>query len=184
MVVRLAALLHDVGKPKSEVPFHRHEQHSARLAEKILRRLRFSNRVVKSVGHLVAQHMFNYEEQWSDAAVRRFVARVGEQNIQDILSLRRADQLATVGERFVSTSLIALEKRIEKVLGKDRIFGLKDLAVNGNDLKRELGIPGGPKIGLILRHLLETVLDDPRQNERKRLLMIADRFYEDRLRAD
>ena len=191
LVVRLAALLHDLGKPQTmdrtpegAIHFHRHEELSARLAEKILRRLRFPNQVVKRVSHLVAQHMFQYEENWSDAAVRRFVARIGLENIPELLSLRRADQLAMVGERFVSTSLIALEKRIEEVLARDRILGLKDLAANGEDLKAELGIPGGPKIGIILKALLESVLDDPQQNERERLLKIAKRFYEERLREE
>jgi poly(A) polymerase/tRNA nucleotidyltransferase (CCA-adding enzyme) len=191
LVVRLAALLHDIGKPQSmnrtaegAVHFHRHEEHSARLTETILRRLRFPNHTLKRVGHLVAQHMFHYEENWSDAAVRRFVARIGLENITDILSLRRADQLAMTGERFVSPSLIAVEKRIEAVLGKDRILSIKDLDVNGEDLKREMGIAEGPQIGLILTFLLETVLDDPRQNERKKLLVMAKRFYEARLRED
>jgi tRNA nucleotidyltransferase (CCA-adding enzyme) len=190
-VVRMAALLHDLGKPRTmtrtpegAVHFHRHEELSARLAEKILRRLRFPNHVVKRASHLVAQHMFNYEDNWSDAAVRRFIARVGAENIPDILALRRADQLAMIGERFVSSSLIALEKRIEEVLAKDGALSLKDLAVNGDDLKLELGIPGGPKIGIILNALLESVLDDPEQNERERLLKIAKRFYEERLRED
>ncbi len=191
LVVRLAALLHDLGKPRSmsrtpegTLHFHRHEELSARLAQKILRRLRFPNQVGKRVGHLVAQHMFHYEERWSDAAVRRFVARIGVEYIPDILSLRRADQLAMVGERFVSTSLIALEKRIEKVLAKDSALSFKDLAVNGDDLMAELGIPAGPKIGIVLNALLESVLEDPSQNERERLLRIAERFYEARLRED
>jgi tRNA nucleotidyltransferase (CCA-adding enzyme) len=191
LVVRLAALLHDLGKPQTmdrgpqgDLHFHRHEELSARLAEKILRRLRFPNQVVKRVGHLVSQHMFHYEENWSDAAVRRFVARIGLENIPELLSLRRADQLAIVGERFVSTSLIALEKRIEQVLSGDNALSLKDLAVNGEDLKAELGIPGGPKIGIILKALMGSVLDDPEQNERERLLKIAKRFYEERLREE
>jgi len=191
LVVRLAALLHDLGKPRTmtrtpegALHFHGHEELSARLAEKILRRLRFPNQVVKRVSHLAAQHMFHYEERWSDAAVRRFVARIGVENIPDILCLRRADQLAMVGEHFVSTSLIALEKRIEEVLAKDRILSLKDLAVNGDDLIAELGIPRGPKIGIVLRALLESVLEDPQQNERERLLKMAERFYEARLRED
>ena len=190
-VIRLAALLHDLGKPQTmdrspdgSIHFHRHEELSARLAEKILRRLRFPNQVVKQVSHLVAQHMFHYEENWTDAAVRRFVARVGVENIPDLLSLRRADQLAMIGERFVSASLIALEKRIEQVLADDRILSLKDLELNGDDIKQELGIPGGPIIGVILRYLLESVLDDPEQNERDRLLKIAGRFYEERLREE
>jgi tRNA nucleotidyltransferase (CCA-adding enzyme) len=178
LVVRLAALLHDLGKPQTMIRnaegvlhFHRHEELSAGLAEKILRRLRFPNAIVKRVGYLVAQHMFHYEDSWSDAAVRRFVSRIGLENIPDLLSLRRADQLAMVGERFISTSLIALEKRIEEVLAKDRALSLKDLTVKGDDLIAELGIPGGPKIGIILGVLLESVLDDPGQNERERLLL-------------
>jgi tRNA nucleotidyltransferase (CCA-adding enzyme) len=191
LAVRLAALLHDLGKPQTmdvgpegEVHFHRHEDLSARLAEKILRRLRFPNQLITRVSHLVAHHMFHYEENWSDAAVRRFAARAGLENIPDLLSLRRADQLAMVGERFVSTSLIALEKRIEEVMAKDRTLRVKDLAVNGDDLQLELGIPSGPKIGIILRWLLESVLDDPEQNERERLLKMSKQFYEERLREE
>ena len=90
---------------------------------------------------------------------------------------------AMAGERFVSTALIALERRIDKVLGQERILSLKDLDVNGDDLMRELGITGGPQIGTILSFLLETVLDDPGQNRREQLLTIAKRFYEARLRA-
>jgi poly(A) polymerase/tRNA nucleotidyltransferase (CCA-adding enzyme) len=187
LTVRLAALFHDLGKPETlhtspdrGVSFHRHEQRSAELAEKILRRLRFSNHLIKRIGHLVGQHMFHYEAQWTDAAVRRFVARVGEQNIPDILSLRRADQLAIVGKYFVSDSLLSLEKRIEEVLAEDRALALKDLAINGDDIIRELQIPGGPKVGIILNALLESVLDDPRQNDRETLLGIARKFYESR----
>ncbi|MEE9309038.1 MAG: HDIG domain-containing metalloprotein [Spirochaetia bacterium] len=185
--VRLAALFHDLGKPETlnlspdgEISFHRHEALSARLAGRILRRLRFSNQILKQVGHLVTQHMFHYEPQWTDAAVRRFVARVGEKNIPDILSLRRADQLAIVGKRFVSGSLLALEKRIEEVLAEDKALTLKDLAINGDDIIRELQIPRGPKVGIILNALLEGVLDDPSQNDRKTLLRIARKFYESR----
>ncbi|MBN2553188.1 MAG: HD domain-containing protein, partial [Spirochaetales bacterium] len=183
LVVRLAALFHDLGKATTrevgadgEIRFHRHEQISAEMAEDILRRLRFPTRVVRRVAHLVAQHMFNYEPRWSDAAVRRFIARIGIENIPDILALRRADQLAMVGKRFVSPSLIALENRIQSVLAQETVFGLKDLAVNGDDLIRELAIPPGPKIGIILDALLESVLDDPKQNERSTLLKIAKNF--------
>ena len=86
------------------------------------------------------------------------------------------------GERFISTSLIALEKRIEEVMAKDRILSIRDLAVNGEDLMIELGIPEGPKIGVVLGWLLDSVLEDPEQNERERLLEISKRFYEERLR--
>lgn len=190
LVVRLAALLHDLGKPETlsredsgTIHFYRHEERSAELAERILRRLRFPNQVTTRVAHLVAQHMFNYDEKWTDAAVRRFIARIGEQNISDILALRRADQLAIGGRYFVSGSLIALEKRLEKVLAEDRALSVKDLVVNGNDIVRELNISPGPQVGIVLDMLLESVLDDPVLNERETLLKIARRYYEQRLKS-
>jgi len=186
--VRLAALLHDVGKPESlrrdaqgSLSFHRHEQRSSEIASRILRRLRFSNLIRKRVCHLIREHMFHYEENWTDAAVRRFVARIGEENLADILALRRADQLAITGEYFISESLVALEKRIEQVLGRDKALSLKDLAVDGNDIIRELGIPPGPEVGLVLEALLESVLEDPALNRREMLLKIAGKYYENRI---
>jgi tRNA nucleotidyltransferase (CCA-adding enzyme) len=187
LVVRLAALLHDLAKPQTrvrqaegELSFHRHEQLSAQMAEQILRRLRFPGALVERVCRLVGLHMFHYEESWSDAAVRRFVARVGEEHLADLLALRRADQLAIVGGYFVSDSLAALQRRIERVLSAGKALGLRDLAVDGEDIMRELHIPPGPQVGMILQALLESVLDDPALNDRGRLLRIARGFYEQR----
>ena len=151
------------------------------MAGVVLRRLRFSNLIRKRVCHLIREHMFHYEENWTDAAVRRFVARIGEENLADILALRRADQLAITGEYFISESLVALEKRIEQVLGRDKALSLKDLAVDGNDIIRELGIPPGPEVGLVLEALLESVLEDPALNRREMLLKIAGKYYENRI---
>ena len=100
LVLRLAALLHDIGKPRARgtgpdgrPTFYGHEKVSAAMTEEILERLKLPNVVIKDVAHLVAHHMFNYLEEWSDAAVRRLIARVGEASITDIIALRRADQV-------------------------------------------------------------------------------------------
>ncbi len=187
--LRLAALLHDVGKPATltfgeagEPRFHNHDRVSAELADEILKRLKLPNAVVERVSHLVRHHMFNYSEEWKDAAVRRLVARVGREHIHDLMRLRRADQVGRCNRDEPITGLVELGRRIERVLGAESALTLGDLAVDGRALMAELAVPSGPVVGVILRFLMETVLEDPAQNERGRLLEIARRFYEERLR--
>jgi len=183
--LRLAALLHDAGKPsvrkldeKSGVwTFYRHEEISCKIAQKILGRLRYPNITTDNVCHLIKEHMFHYTDEWSDAAVRRFIARVGEPNLEDIYRLRRADAYAFSDKEADSSSLLQLADRVKKILASGRAFTLKDLAVSGNDLI-SIGIPSGKKMGIILNELLETVLDDPAQNTREKLLEIAGKLNE------
>lgn len=182
--VRLAALFHDIGKPAVEAidasgvrTFHRHEEESARIAESIMLRLRYPSATIKATTHLIATHMFLYEESWTDAAVRRFLVRVGIDNIDDVFALRRADSWATGGIEPRADAMLPLLDRIEAVLAESRALGLKDLAVGGNDLAA-IGVPRGPKMGAILGELLETVLDDPAMNERNALLEVARRLAE------
>ncbi len=186
--VRLAALLHDIGKPgtlrreaSGDLSFHGHERLSAELSGALLERLRFPNQLIQRTRHLVLHHMFNYTEQWSDAAVRRFVARVGEEHLADLLALRRADQVGTCGDASPSPALAAFSRRLEQVLAAGRALSLKDLVVNGQDLMRSLGLPPGPQIGVLLAQLLESVLEDPELNTREKLLAIAGSFYRERL---
>jgi tRNA nucleotidyltransferase (CCA-adding enzyme) len=187
--VRLAALLHDIGKPGSmrreadgDLSFHGHERLGAELARGLLERLRFPNQLIQQTCHLILHHMFNYTEQWSDAAVRRFVARVGEEHIPDLLALRRADQVGTCGDPAPSPSLAAFSRRLERVLAAGRALTLRDLAVDGRDIMQALGLSPGPQVGVILGQLLESVLEDPALNTREALLRIAGRFLEQRLR--
>ena len=186
--LRLAGLLHDIGKATTAtraadgaLSFHNHERVSAQLTRQLLDRLRFPHAVRDRVAHLVAQHMFNYDESWSDAAVRRFVARVGHDNVDRVLSLRRADQIGHCRERRISTNLIAFEQRISAVLARQPAFTLRDLAVHGDDLIAELELAPGPIVGTLLNQLLEAVLDDPELNRRDTLLAIARNFYRSRL---
>ncbi len=180
--LRLAALLHDIGKPaaRAEGPdglptFHRHEEFSARSTEEALRRLKFPNAVIASVTHLVRHHMFAYDDSWTDAAVRRFLARTGPENLEDLLALRLADAYGTTGERPDSRSLEPLRKRVADLLARSRALAIRDLTVGGNELAA-LGVPRGPIMGRILAELLETVLDDPELNTPERLLDIAARI--------
>ncbi len=185
--LRLAALFHDIGKPTTlevdadgQRTFHGHDKVGASLAEEILRRLRYPTSVVKRVVHLVRHHMFSYTPDWTDAAVRRFIARVGEEQIRDIIELRRADSAAVTGGTSTTRGVDELLKRVNAELEAKRAFTIRDLAINGNDLKKE-GIPHGPALGVVLRELLQTVVDDPSQNERERLLLIARRLYSERV---
>jgi len=184
--LRLAALFHDIGKPSSReidkdgiFTFYRHEEISAKMTRALMERLKYPNAVTDKVCHLINEHMFLYEDKWTDAAVRRFIARVGEENLQDIYSLRRCDAYGFSGKASNFNSINLFSKRIDRVLGEGNAFSLKDLAVNGNDLMEE-GIPGGKIMGKILKELLETVLDDPGQNTHEKLLEIAKRIYKDR----
>jgi putative nucleotidyltransferase with HDIG domain len=184
--VRLAALLHDIGKvPTRKLDengiwtFYQHEAESEKMARSILVRLRWPNALVDSVRHLVKEHMFHYTDEWSGAAVRRFIARVGEENLAKVYQLRRADAYATAAVEPGPDFLLPLADRVEKVLNDKQAFSLKDLAVNGKDLI-DIGIAPGKAVGIILRELLETVLDDPAQNTRETFLGIANKIKEKR----
>ncbi len=181
--VCLAGLFHDIGKPEvreegvdGRYTFYRHEAVSERMTRTIMKRLKYSNADIDKTAHLVAQHMFHYQPSWTDAAVRRFIARVGKDCIPDLFLLRHADTFAQAGKKIDPAFLTEFQDRITDCLEKDHAYTLKDLAVNGKDLMAQ-GIPAGRQIGLILNELLETVLDDPTQNTREQLLEIASAFY-------
>ncbi|MGP1445809.1 MAG: CCA tRNA nucleotidyltransferase [Treponema sp.] len=182
--IRLAGLFHDIGKPAvrkeaadGSCTFYLHEAVSEKLTRTIMRRLKYSNSEIEKTAHLVAQHMFHYEPAWTDAAVRRFIVRVGKENISDLFALRYADVFGLTGSYGEPSFLAEFTARIDAILQADGAYSIKDLAVNGNDLIAA-GIPAGRILGLILHDLLETVLDDPAQNTREQLLRIAAALYE------
>jgi hypothetical protein len=116
--------------------------------------------------------MFLITDEWSDAAVRRFIARVGRENIDDLLLLRRADAFSR-GDREVDEYVKYIMERIERVDTAEAAFKREDLAIDGADVIRTLGIEPGPEVGRILSALLEHVLEDPSLNEREKLLELA-----------
>lgn len=180
--VRLAALLHDIGKPevrqKDEAgiwTFYQHEKHSARMARDLMTRLRYPNAQIDKVCRLVDCHMFHYDDSWGEGAVRRFIIRVGEENLEDIYRLRRADTYGMAGNEGPPENLTGLISRVDRVLAGNHALSLKDLAISGGDLINA-GIQPGRHMGIILKELLETVVDDPASNNRETLLNIALRF--------
>jgi poly(A) polymerase/tRNA nucleotidyltransferase (CCA-adding enzyme) len=194
--LRLAALLHDIAKPlcKVDYTFYNHDKVGAELTERILRRLRFSNDDIKKVALLISNHMFEYTKEWSDAAVRRFMRRVGVLNLPDLFALRRADakgmerprpevsilRVSTrrarpegeIGEEYLKE----LRDRIDQIIKEEHALKISDLKVDGQDVMRELSIPPGPRVGKILEGLLERVLEDPALNQREKLLEMIREF--------
>jgi len=180
--VRLASLFHDIGKPKSkrgegpDSTFYGHEVVSAKMAVKILDRLRFSKALIEKVAHLVRYHMFYYNVgDVTEAGVRRFLARVGPENVDDLIKVREADRIGSGVPKAVPYKLRHLLFMIEKVK-KDPILP-KMLKLNGNELMELLKIQPGPKVGFILSILLEDVLDDPKRNEKEYLSKRAVEIY-------
>jgi tRNA nucleotidyltransferase (CCA-adding enzyme) len=170
-VLRLAGLLHDIGKATTQADGHfiGHEEAGARQVAELMRRLRFSRAEIARVEHLVRQHMFAYGPEWTDAAVRRFIRRVGPGTLDDLFALRRADNLASGAQEPADGGLDELRRRTATALAGDPL-GPRQLAIGGDDLVSELGLAPGPMVGTLLAELLEAVLDDPSLNQRDLLL--------------
>lgn len=175
LVLRLAALLHDVGKAETMADghFHQHEFVGEHLSRRILRRWKFSKETVAQVAHLVRHHMFWYQDGWTDAAVRRFIRSVGLDNILTLFELRRADNIGSGARAGKMYALDQLLLRVQEEIQRANAFSTRDLAVDGNDLMAELGLRPGPEVGRIQRELFERVLDDPDLNSRESLLVLA-----------
>jgi len=173
--IRLAALLHDVGKPLSkrgegpDATFYGHQVIGAKLAARILDRLHFSKEISEKVIGLIREHMFVYDpETVTDAGARRLLRRVGSENIEDLFLLREADRIGSGVPKAQPYRLRHLKFRIEKV-SKDPISA-KMLQLDGCNLMKDMNMVPGPRIGFILAILLEEVLDDPATNTKEFLL--------------
>lgn len=173
--IRLAVLLHDVGKPRTKVgespnaTFYGHDIVGASMAKKILSRLKYPNSIIDKASHLVRQHLFNYDVgAVTEAGVRRLLKRVGPENFSDLLKVRMAERLGSGVPKARPYRLRHLEFMAEKV-AKDPL-STKMLKVNGNDLMKELCLEPGPKIGALMDVLLAEVIRKPEINEREKLL--------------
>ncbi len=173
-VLRLAALLHDIGKPKCKVDFtfYNHDKAGIEMAGEMLKRLKFSNDDIKKVTNLIGNHMFDYSSEWSDAAVRRFIRRIGGvENVKDLFALRQSDARA-MEQEIGSEYLSELQTRIDKIIAEENALHIKDLKIDGKDVMDTLKIGPGPRVGQVLNDLLEKVLDDPKLNDRETLLKL------------
>jgi len=174
-VIRFTALLHDVGKPKvmskdkdDLVIFHNHEVAGAKIASLICERLKFSRIDKERVVNLIRWHMFGVNENQTDTAIRRFIRKTGVKNVKDMMDIRIADRLGS-GRPADSWRLKLFKEKVEEQLRPAK-FSVNDLAIDGNDIMKELNIKPGPKIGEILQKLFKEVDEDLSKNNKEFLL--------------
>lgn len=173
-LVKLASLLHDVGKPRAKEgdgpnsSFHQHEHIGGKMVKKIMERLKFSKKDVERVSHLVAQHMFYYNtDEITDAGVRRLVKRIGRENLDDLMAIRIGDRMGSGCQKEKPFKLVELERRIRQV-EKDPMDTTM-LKIDGTDIMELTGLKPGREVGVILKALLEDVLEDPSLNTEEHL---------------
>ena len=170
--IRLASLLHDIGKPKTKdgkgenATFYNHEYAGAKMACKIMQRLKFSASDVERVTNLIRNHMFYYNtDEVTAASVRRLIAKVGKENLQDLIDLRVADRLGSGTPKAMPYKLRHLQYMFKKV--QNDPVSVKMLKINGDELMPLLKIKPSPKVGAILDVLLSEVIEDPKLNDKK-----------------
>ncbi|WP_437999811.1 HD domain-containing protein [Sorangium sp. So ce185] len=181
-ILRVAALMHDIGKPRTrefsdktrDYTFYEHERVGAEMAEPILSRLRFSNDERARIVALIRHHLICYDDSWTDAAVRRWLRRVTPALAPDLYEIGVADALGKGREVTEDIATIGrLRARVEAMLAAGAALSAKDLAVNGSVLMRELGIPPSRLVGELLERLVEVVTEEPEANTPERLLAAA-----------
>jgi len=193
LTLRLAALLHDIGKPQTreekvnkngsiKVTFYNHEVVGSKIAKRILKRLRFNSKMVLEVTDLVYLHMYNYEpEEWTESAIKRFIkkAKITNEQLKDlpnlpIFLLRKADRLANGHSlKAISYRQKLFERNIEEIYNKSKILDIEDLSIDGNTIMNSFNLKPGPTIGHILNHLLSVVIEDQKMNTKELLINAA-----------
>jgi tRNA nucleotidyltransferase (CCA-adding enzyme) len=174
-IVKLAALIHDVGKPlvvednNGERTFHNHEVVGASLARQIGQRLKLAKKDLDRLIKLVRHHQFSVSETQTDKAIKRFIRRVEKENVPDMLALRTGDRLGS-GAKETSWRTELFKKRLVEV--QKEPFSIKDLKINGRDVMKTLNIPPGPKVGQILFGLFDQV--DNKQLANKKEVLLAE----------
>ncbi|MBV9270878.1 MAG: HD domain-containing protein [Candidatus Eremiobacteraeota bacterium] len=173
-VLRIASLLHDVGKPRTKdgPHFYRHESVGAEMAREMLARLRFSNDIIHTVEQLVQHHMYSADPELSDAAIRRFIRRIGLSRLEAQFALRAAD-IAGSGLPKRDDSNERFQARVWAEVARRPPFSIKDLAIDGGDVIAAMvehslapkGFRGDRRVGDALRALFEQVTEEPERNE-------------------
>jgi putative nucleotidyltransferase with HDIG domain len=173
---RWAALLHDLGKASTLADGHfiGHETVGAELARSAMERLRLPRGRSEAIAGAIEHHMYHYEPDWTDAAVRRFIRRTDDIDRELLFALRRADNAASGAGTAGEENQAELERRVAAALHEQPdLLRNRRLAIDGNDLQAELGLEPGPEVGRILGRLADRALDDPSVNERPALLALA-----------
>ena len=194
VTLRLAALLHDVGKPRTAAPrpdgrgntFYQHEQIGAEMVPPMLARLRLPNDTVDTVAHLVRHHMYSADPELQDTTLRRFIRRIGPEHLDRLFALRWAD-IDGSGLPKRDDSNERFQARIAAVLAEGPAFSIRDLPISGDDVvamfvRKELapaGFRGDRRVGEVLHALFEEVTDDPSRNEAGLLAERAERYIDE-----
>ena len=196
--IKIAALFHDIAKPRTDMGdghFYGHDVEGEKMTREIMQRMKFSKNEIERTVKLIRNHMFFFphieegmtheeiekinEKAWSDSAVRRFMSRVGEENIEDLFHLRIADAGSNANAAFQPKEIEHLQRRISEVREKDMALKITDLDISGEDIV-DLGIPRGPEVGKILNYLLDEVLEDPLQNTKENLTLLIKKYGEEK----
>jgi len=170
--VRIAALLHDIGKPRSkqgegpDATFYSHEIIGAKMTLQALNRLRFTKKDIEKIVRFVRYHLFYYNVgEVSEASVRRLVSKMGLENMEELLQVRMADRIGSGVPKAEPYKLRHLKYVVEKV-SRDPV-SVKMLEVNGDDVMNILKIKPSAKIGWVLEVLLNLVLTEPKNNNKE-----------------
>lgn len=184
LTVRLAALLHDIGKPscfnldeKGIGHFYGHNTKSEEISRKILNRLRFDNKTIKETLKLIREHM-NVLDNPNNSNIKRLITRVGLDSIENLYSLQEADILSLKDPSVATHKIVKMREVTNNILIAKEPLSLKDLAITGNDLINELELSKGKIIGDVLKKLFNIILDYPDLNNKKDLLKEAKKIVE------
>lgn len=179
--LRLAALLHDVGKPYTFTidpngigHFYGHDKESVKIGKEFLIRIRCSTKLIEETLNLVKEHM-NHSPKMKTKAIKRQLQRIGEDNMRNLISLQIADRLSKNGRKDIEY-LLEKKRQVDEIIDNNEPYKKAHLAINGNDLK-EIGYKEGKIIGKILEYLLNYVLDNPQGNNKEELLKIVNKLY-------
>lgn len=188
-LIRISALFHDIGKPRSKRQvtkeseedsknvFYDHENIGARMAYQILKKFGFTKATRAKISKLIRFHMFHYTNEWTDRAVRRLIGKVNT-DLENLFKLRLADRIGSGKKTKESKAIINLEKRIKQIEEEDSRTTVKDLQINGNDLMTLFNLSPGPIVGKVLSHLLDIIIENPEDNEYELLVEKAKSFLE------
>lgn len=188
LILRLAALLHDIGKPHSFTidkdnigHFYNHHKKGMEIAGKILKRLKYDKKTIDAVKILVKEHM-NKLNETTHKSVKRLINRVGIDNTARLFKLQIADIKGSKTPHDFS-NIVRTIKLYEKILKEKQPLSVKELDISGYDLI-ELGVPKGKEIGIVLRYLLEMVLEKPELNKKEILIKEAQILYNSKIRNE
>jgi poly(A) polymerase/tRNA nucleotidyltransferase (CCA-adding enzyme) len=186
-LIRLAGLFHDIGKARAKSyalasgngnVFYNHEIIGERMADKIMKRLKFSNQDIRYVKNLVKLHMFYYTEEWTDGAVRRFLKKMeGDSGfLKDLFELRKADRIGSGMKSGEAEILEKFKRRINVVTEADSALKVTDLNINGYDIMQKFNLKPSRMIGEMLEFMLERILDQPELNNQESLFELGEEF--------